>query len=167
MNRPGDPPSLRRATLADIPALGDLLEAVGTEGRWIATEPPLDRRRFAFHIRSFIERESHLCLVVPGEDGSLLGELTAWPEEPRSATIGMCVAARSRRAGIGTALLLASIDWARERSLERLELKVFPHNDAARALYVKMGFVQTGIERASIRRRNGERWDAVMMALEL
>ncbi|TAM77519.1 GNAT family N-acetyltransferase [bacterium] len=167
MNVAGDPPLPRAASLADVPVLGDLLEAVGAEGLWIATEPPLDRRRFAFHIRSFIERENHLCLVVPDEDGSLLGELTARPEGRRCAAVGLCVALRARRNGIGSTLFQACIEWARARNLSQLALKVFPHNTAARALYAKFGFVEGAPELRSIPRRNGDLWDAIPMSLAL
>jgi len=167
MNVSGDPPLPQAATHDDIPEIADLLEAVSREGRWIASEPPLDRRRFNFHIRSFIERENHLCLVVKDADGSLLGELTAWPDSQGSATIGMCVARRARRRGIGSALMRGCVEWGRQRGLARLTLKVFPHNHAARALYAKFGFVEERLEKRSIPRRNGEVWDALAMSLGL
>jgi RimJ/RimL family protein N-acetyltransferase len=44
------------------------------------------------------------------------------------------------RQGIGTRLLLACEEWAREQRLQRLELSVMAHNFPALALYGKQGF---------------------------
>ncbi|HET8741860.1 MAG TPA: GNAT family N-acetyltransferase [Gaiella sp.] len=45
---------------------------------------------------------------------------------------------------VGTALVAAAIEWARVRGLHKLTLSVFPHNDAAIALYRTFGFVEEG-----------------------
>jgi putative acetyltransferase len=74
----------------------------------------------------------------------------------------------SRRGqGIGTALVLAAADWARERGLHKLTLGVFPSNDAAIGLYRKLGFADEGLRVKQIRRRNGELWDLLEMGLLL
>ncbi len=44
---------------------------------------------------------------------------------------------------------------------------VFPHNEAAIALYRRVGFVEEGLLRRHYRRRDGELWDALLMALYL
>jgi ribosomal protein S18 acetylase RimI-like enzyme len=46
-------------------------------------------------------------------------------------------------------------------------LGVFPHNEAAIALYRKFGFVDEGRRSEHIRRTNGERWDLIEMGLLL
>jgi ribosomal protein S18 acetylase RimI-like enzyme len=68
---------------------------------------------------------------------------------------------------VGSALLAAAIDWARERGLHKLSLSVFPHNSAAVALYRKHGFVEEGRRVKQYRRSSGELWDAVDMGLLL
>ena len=50
------------------------------------------------------------------------------------------VSARHRRRGIGTALLREAEEWARAVGVRKLELHVFPHNDAALQLYESCGF---------------------------
>jgi ribosomal protein S18 acetylase RimI-like enzyme len=50
----------------------------------------------------------------------------------------MMVAADWRGRGVGTALVAAAIEWARARGLHKLTLSVFPHNEAAVALYRKL-----------------------------
>ena len=61
-----------------------------------------------------------------------------------SATLGMFVVAARRGRGIGTALMQEAIRWARERGVERVELTVYPHNEAAIALYRLFGFEPEG-----------------------
>jgi ribosomal protein S18 acetylase RimI-like enzyme len=46
-------------------------------------------------------------------------------------------------------------------------LSVFPHNDAAIALYRKFGFVQEGRLVRHVRRADGQFWDLIEMGLLL
>jgi [ribosomal protein S18]-alanine N-acetyltransferase len=52
-----------------------------------------------------------------------------------------------KREGIATALLEAAIELLRHRDIATLHLEVAAPNVAARALYEKVGFVQTGLRR--------------------
>jgi RimJ/RimL family protein N-acetyltransferase len=79
----------------------------------------------------------------------------------------MMVAAGWRGRGVGAALVAAAIDWARARDLHKLTLGVFPHNQAAIALYRKAGFVEEGRRVRHIRRASGELWDLIEMGLLL
>jgi ribosomal protein S18 acetylase RimI-like enzyme len=68
---------------------------------------------------------------------------------------------------VGSALMVAAIEWAREQGLHKLSLSVWPQNAAAIALYRKYGFVEEGRRRKQIRRQSGELWDVVDMGLLL
>jgi RimJ/RimL family protein N-acetyltransferase len=68
---------------------------------------------------------------------------------------------------VGSALVAAAIDWAREHNLHKLSLSVFAHNTAAIALYDKFGFIEEGRRVRHFRRANGELWDALEMGLLL
>ena len=81
--------------------------------------------------------------------------------------IGMAVAREWRGRGVGSALLAASIEWARERGLHKLTLGVFAQNAAAIALYRKFGFLEEGRRVKQYRRASGELWDAIDMGLLL
>ncbi|HZD38988.1 MAG TPA: GNAT family N-acetyltransferase, partial [Actinomycetes bacterium] len=72
-----------------------------------------------------------------------------------------------RGRGVGSALLRAAIERARQAGAHKVALQVWPHNAAAIALYEKLGFQREGLLRRHYRRRNGELWDAVIMGLQL
>jgi len=48
-----------------------------------------------------------------------------------------------RRRGYGRAIMVAAERWCRDRGLTSIGLRVFAHNDGARALYEQLGFVET------------------------
>jgi ribosomal protein S18 acetylase RimI-like enzyme len=72
-----------------------------------------------------------------------------------------------RGRGVGSALLAAAIQWARERGLHELSLDVFAHNASAIALYRKFGFVEEGRRVKHYRRASGDLWDTLVMGLLL
>jgi RimJ/RimL family protein N-acetyltransferase len=74
------------------------------------------------------------------------------------------VAASHRRRGIGTALLAAAEAWARDARITKLELHVFPYNEAAVALYDRLGYEREGLRRRHYRRPTGELVDAILMS---
>jgi putative acetyltransferase len=76
------------------------------------------------------------------------------------------VAMSHRRQGIGTKLLEAALDWARQSEVRKLELHVFPHNEAAIRLYERFGFEREGYRRGHYRRGN-QYVDAILMAYEV
>jgi ribosomal protein S18 acetylase RimI-like enzyme len=52
-----------------------------------------------------------------------------------------------RRAGVGTGLIEAVAAWSRDRGAASLELSVTAGNEAAKALYARAGFLETGRRR--------------------
>lgn len=77
------------------------------------------------------------------------------------------VAAGWRRRGIGRALLEAAVEWARGAGVRKLELHVFPHNEAAIKLYESFGFEREGYRKQHYRRSTGDYVDAILMAYEV
>jgi RimJ/RimL family protein N-acetyltransferase len=76
------------------------------------------------------------------------------------------VAVTHRRRGIGTALLDAAVRWARAAGVRKLELHVFPWNEAAIKLYENYGFVREGLRHGQYR-RGDDYVDAILMALSI
>jgi len=157
---------VRSAREGDIDGAIALDEAVAIEGRWIAREAPVDRvkRRAVFEADL---RRDDANLFVADDEGAIVGLLGIELTSYGVADFGMMVAADRRGQGIGSALMAAAIEWARMAGAHKLSLQVWPHNEAARALYRKFGFEEEGLLRRQYRRRNGELWDAIVMGLLL
>ena len=158
--------TVRPAREEDIDAMVDLLAAVAEEGRWIATEAPVDRDRRRRRWAEDLQRDD-VGLFVADAGGELVGQLGLALASYGVADLGMLVADGWRRRGIGSALLRAGIDWARQAGVHKIALQVWPHNRAAIALYERFGFQHEGRLRRHYRRRSGELWDAIVMGLPL
>jgi RimJ/RimL family protein N-acetyltransferase len=161
---------IRPAEPGDAVALVQLGRAVGGEsGRWLITASDWrsvgEERRYLKAVR----RYPHAAVfIAESDEGELVGRLSlARDQHPSSAhvaDVGLMVAAGWRRRGIGRGLLEQAVEWARGSDVRKLELHVFPHNEAAIRLYEQFGFVREGYRRAHYRRSSGEYVDAILMA---
>jgi putative acetyltransferase len=138
---------VRAANPRDAAAFLDLYRTVAAEGRYIRTETVTQsvrdfRRRFR---RSWTDDEADLVAVAGDRIvGSLGIERGDRPATRHVATLGMHVDAGWRGRGVGSALMVEAIRWARSVGVEKMELTVYPDNDAAISLYRKFGFVEEG-----------------------
>ena len=162
---------VRRAEPTDAQGLTELGDAVGAEPEgWLVTtngwRNANDERRYLRAIR----RYPHAAVFVAEDEGRIVGRLSiARDQHPASrhvADLGLMVAASHRRRGIGTALLDAAVRWARAAGVRKLELHVFPWNEAAIKLYENYGFVREGLRRGQYR-RGDDYVDAILMALSI
>ena len=156
--------AVRRAAADDVDAILDLYEAVAAEGRYIARELPVDRDSLRPTWVESIKDQDGAWFVAEVE-GEIVGSASI--QGRGVANLGMQVAGPHRGRGIGSALLEASIEWARQAGAHKVALEVWPHNEAAIALYEKFGFEREGYLRKHWRRRSGELWDSVVMGLLL
>jgi len=140
--------------------LAELYAAVAEERLWIGGEPPVD-------VEARAASWSLDGDFVAEVDGEIVGGLHVHASRHGFGEIGMMVARAWRGRGVGSALMEAAIAWAREQGLHKLSLDVFPHNEAAIALYEKFGFLEEGRRVKQYRRADGELWDGVEMGLLL
>jgi L-phenylalanine/L-methionine N-acetyltransferase len=161
---------IRHADPSDAEQLTRLAAAVSAEpegwlisvaGEWRSAG---DERRFLKALR----RYPHAAVYVAERaDGTLVGRLSIGrdphPASTHVADVGLMVALDARRQGVGTALLDAAVGWAREAGVHKLELHVFPWNEAAIALYEAFGFEREGYRKRHYR-RGGDLVDAILMA---
>lgn len=160
--------SVRRAVPRDAAQLVALARAVGSEpegwlitgGEWRTTA---EERR---HVRR-MRGSPHHCLLVAERGGAIVGRLSIarnpHPACSHVADIGLMVARDARRQGVGAALLEAAERWAAAVGVRKIELHVFPHNQAALALYERAGYRREGYREAQFSRANGL-VDAILMA---
>jgi RimJ/RimL family protein N-acetyltransferase len=157
---------VRRARADDADAILRVFEAVAAERQYILSEPPIDRELRRQRFLDALQSDEAQRFVAEAE-GEIVGDLAVFRQGTAPATIGMGVAAPWRGRGVGTALMQACVDWAREAGVHKLSLEVFPWNEAAIALYRKFGFVEEGRLRKQYRRQSGELWDVLVMGLVL
>ena len=158
--------TVRPATEADLDAIVGLLVVTAAEGRWIATQTPVDQaKRRAGFVQTLQREDARIFVATVG--ALIVGHVGITTRRVGLLEFGMAVAADWRGKGVGTALLLACIAWARAIGAHKIVLEVFPHNAAARALYRKCGFVEEGYFRHHVRRKSGEFWDIIAMGLVL
>jgi GNAT superfamily N-acetyltransferase len=128
---------VRPVTDADLPELARGLKVVVDEKRWVAVQPPVTEA----------ELEERFWTRIDGVHA-----------------IGMWILPGRRGKGGGRMLLEAAID-ARPPHVHKIELEVWPHNEAAIGLYERrLGFEREGLRRDHYRRADGELHSSVIMA---
>ena len=159
---------IRRAAPSDADALSRLARNVAAEpGGWLLTlgtwRSSSDERRAIRLLR----RHSDAAILVAETDEGIVGRLSLTrdhhPSSQHIADIGLMVAGAYRRRGVGRTLLEAAVEWARSSGVSKLELHVFPHNEAAIKLYESFGFEREGYRKRHYR-RGQEYVDAILMA---
>ena len=87
-----------------------------------------------------------------------------WEGFQHGGRLGMGVHQNYRRLGIGQQLVIQTIQKAKAKGLERIELEVFASNAPAIRLYEKLDFVIEGIKKKA-RKLEGAYDDIIEMAL--
>jgi RimJ/RimL family protein N-acetyltransferase len=162
---------VRPAEPGDAARLVELARDVGGEEEgWLITggewRTPGEERRYLRSIR----RHPDAAVFVAETDGTIIGRLSIardpHPASDHVADVGLMVDRDHRRLGAGTALMVEAERWSRQVGVHKLELHVFPYNEAAIALYEGLGYEREGFRRRHYR-RGGELVDAILMAKEL
>jgi len=93
--------------------------------------------------------EGHQLWLIVDEDGLRAGVLwlaTQMRRPGHGFIYDIEIEPGRRGQGLGTAALRALEEWARANGLSSIGLHVFGHNDGARRLYGRLGYVETSIQ---------------------
>ncbi|MGO9647996.1 MAG: ribosomal protein S18-alanine N-acetyltransferase [Terriglobales bacterium] len=125
---------IRSATLDDVPALMVLEKHAVTAAHWSA-----EQYRTAFSS----SQVSRIALVSEDQEG-IQGFLVARGVGPDWEIENVAIAGAARRRGLGTRLLGEFLNAARSRGAMAVLLEVRESNSAARFLYEKWAFRESG-----------------------
>lgn len=154
---------VRPATIADCAELARGMRSVVEEGRWLATESPVATADLEQRFRASVEWDGWFLFVLE-RDGAIVGALGMQPTEADGVlSLGMWVLPEWRGQGGGRALMEVALD-ARPADVHKIELEVFPDNEAAIGLYRSMEFEEEGLRRDHYRRLDGSLRSALIMA---
>ena len=148
-------PMIRPLALSDEHMLRELYEEIDNESRFMMYEAG-ERRFTAAYFQGLLRhfRENGSLFLVCEENGKLSGLLTAdrgaCKRIRHTAYITVAVRKDCRKRHIASGMFAAAEEWARASGILRLELTVLCRNEAATALYGKLGYVTEGIRRGSM-----------------
>jgi L-amino acid N-acyltransferase YncA len=134
----------RLATLNDAPFLAAIYNE-GVEDRVATFET---RPRSVDDVRGWFDGRHPI--VVVEEDGKVVAFASTSTYRPRDcyagiAEVSVYVARKFRRHGAGRIALSELIDQAKAKGFWKLVSRVFPENEASRALIQSLGFREVGI----------------------
>ncbi len=163
--------TIRQARVADARALDNFLAEIFRTARHVITKSQEFQPGFLSR-RVWIARKQlnpfETCLLAV-QAGKIVGMIESWTD--RRARVChitcffMAVSPSEQRRGIGKHLLQAFLNWvAAHDRLDKVELHVHDDNDAALALYTKLGFEIEGRRKGAIRYEDGRVIDDLLMA---
>jgi ribosomal protein S18 acetylase RimI-like enzyme len=166
MSNPSSNVQIRSIAEEYIAGFHQCLDSVARERLYLGLveAPGLDIVRES--VRSNIAQDLPQFVAVEGN--TVVGWCDISPKMLQGFThcgrLGMGVYKTWRGTGIGKRLLMATLDKAREKKLERVELEVWASNLPAIELYKKTGFAIEGVKKKG-RKLDGVYDDVVCMAL--
>jgi len=150
--------AIRRATTADLPALGKLGALLlrahyrFDPQRFMAPDGDVEGG-YAWFLGTQL-REDDVVVLVAEREASIVGyvyaglEPQSWKElrDACGFVHDVVVDESGRRLGVATALMGAAIDWLRSRGAPRVVLWTAQQNDGAQRLFDRLGFRRTMVE---------------------
>ncbi len=139
------PEARARTYLADVIDTAHVLAALSPDGALLGIAG-FKTAKGAFADGGFAELSRHYGAAGAAWRASALWLLSREVDNRRFLIDGICVERGARGQGVGTALLAALADAARQRGFAELRLEVVNTNIRARALYERAGFHAIGTE---------------------
>jgi ribosomal protein S18 acetylase RimI-like enzyme len=149
---------IRRATAADLPALGRLGASLLREHHAFDSQRFMAPRGdpesgYAWFLGTQL-KEDDVAVFVAERSGAVIGyvyagmEPQSWKELRDAAGFihDVVIAPEAQRLGVATALVEAACDWLRSIGAPRVVLWTAEKNDPAQQLFARLGFRRTMIE---------------------
>lgn len=145
--------SIRPARPGDAPAVVAVINAVCAERIYLFTDRYVPTPQWEAVLNRSEETSRHAAprclLLLPVVEGRIIGWCRAFEGTTSTtrhvADIGIGLLPPYRGQGIGTRLLEQTVAWAVEQGFSKLTADTFSTNLRARALFRKLGFVETGV----------------------
>lgn len=135
---------VRPATSADVPQIMELEQQAPTASHWT-------QEQYEVLFRDSKSDSDPQRVVLVGEAAVVEGFLIASGINREWEIENMAVSEAKRRQGLGTLLVKEFLEHARPRNAEAVFLEVRESNRAARVLYERCGFRETGRRKAYYR----------------
>jgi len=126
--------NIRTAIPADVPAMLELERRAATAAHWKERD----------YQRLFEPGGQRLALVLGEEEGRICGFVVGRDLGEEWEIENVAVTGPARRRGLGTRLVGELLDQARRHGARSVYLEVRESNRAARGLYEKWAFVESG-----------------------
>jgi len=161
--------SIRTIRQDDAAMFLSLRKQLDTETNFMLLEPG-ERKTNEETVRQQLNNilaQDNATLLVVEENDTLVGFIAAdggfFRRNYHTAKLVIGLLKSHQGLGLGTQLFEKIEAWAKDHQIHRLELMVMKHNQAAIALYQKMGFTVEGLKRDNLL-INGEWIDELLMA---
>jgi ribosomal-protein-alanine N-acetyltransferase len=133
---------IRPAVFSDVPVMMALASGAATAAQWTVTDY---ERLFKTDVQAHVVQRHSLVLE---EKGEVQAFIVARQMQHEWEIENIATAPDARRHGLGTRLLGEMMAIAYSSAAQEVTLEVRESNDAARALYEKWGFEQSGRRKA-------------------
>lgn len=164
---------LREATPEDAALILDCIRVFIPASEFI---PKLDSEILATveDVKAWLQKfyeSSNSIMILAEYDGRSLGHIDFLGQQRKimqhTAVVGMGLLPKWQNSGLGSALMAAALEWARQHPvLEIIWLQLYTENAAALQLYRKFGFKDCGLIPGFFY-QNGHYYDQLTMALNV
>jgi RimJ/RimL family protein N-acetyltransferase len=151
---------VRDATFEDCDEIGAGMKVVVDEEVWLATEEATAEELAERHRTAILSGEP---VFVLEDRGTIVGCLGLHSSTAGVQYLGMWILPSHRGRG-GGRMLMETVLAERPDDVHKIELEVWVENEAAVALYRKLGFEEEGLRRDHYRRKDGSLRSALIMA---
>lgn len=143
----------------DLRAFMRLRHEIEAEAAHLVPKGGERKESILYVLARFIVNRRRTRILITTNDKKIVGYISVIFAKFRklkgNAYLALSVAPSHRNRGIGTGLLQAAEEFAREHSVRRLELEVFAKNEKAVKLFKRLGYEEEGRRRRAVQDQDG------------